>query len=652
MAERVEAAAAAGDEYTQDGTVDLHGNPVLRSKRGGWKACGFVVGDSGNFFTKKACLLVKQRNMLFIENLKLVYMDSLSNAQVYEVFERMAYYGISSNLVLYLTTKLHQGTVSSANNVTNWVGTIWMTPILGAYIADAHLGRYRTFMIASLIYLIGMSLLTLAVSVPSLKPPKCGPGTGDPTCTKTDASSLQLGVFFLALYILAVGTGGTKPNISTIGADQFDDHDPRERRHKLSFFNWWMFSIFFGTLFANIVLVYIQDNVGWTVGYALPTLGLAVSIAIFTAGTPLYRHKPTSGSSFAKMARVIVAAVRNLAVKLPSDSKDLYELDDEYYAKKKIVPLPYTSQMRFLSKAAVMTSSPPATARWKVSTVTQVEETKRILKMLPVLGVTFVPAAMMAQVNTLFVKQGTTLNRHIGGGGFEIPPASLQAFVTISMLVSVVLYDRVFMPFTRRLTKNPRGITLLQRMGVGLIIHIAIMAIASVTERHRLAVAREHGISDSKGTTIPLTIFVLLPQFVLMGVADAFLEVAKIEFFYDQAPEGMKSLGTSYAMTSLGVGNFLSSLLLSTVSHVTRRNGRRGWILNNLNASRLDLYYAFFAVLNCVNLVLFFLVCRLYVYNAEVVDDLRVVDVGGGGGGGGGEEVVKPKEVAMVDGGL
>jgi dipeptide/tripeptide permease len=73
---------------------------------------------------------------------------------VYEVFERMAYYGISSNLVLYLTTKLHQGTVSSANNVTNWVGTIWMTPILGAYIADAHLGRYRTFMIASLIYLI------------------------------------------------------------------------------------------------------------------------------------------------------------------------------------------------------------------------------------------------------------------------------------------------------------------------------------------------------------------------------------------------------------------------------------------------------------------------------------------------------------------
>jgi len=247
-----------------------------------------------------------------------------------------------------------------------------------------------------------------------------------------------------------------------------------------------------------------------------------------------------------------------------------------------------------------------------------------MLKMLPVLAITFVPSAMMAQINTLFVKQGTTLDRHIGPR-FEIPPASLQGFVTISMLVAVVLYDRVFMPFARRITGNPRGISLLQRMSVGLVIHIIIMGIASVTERHRLAVAHEHGLYDSKNTTIPLTIFVLLPQFVLMGVADAFLEVAKIEFFYDQAPEGMKSLGTSYAMTSLGVGNFLSSALLSTVSHITERHGRTGWILNNLNASRLDKYYAFFAILNCANLVAFFFVCRFYVYNAEVS---RVVDAG------------------------
>ena len=64
----------------------------------------------------------------------------------------MAFYAIQSNLVLYLTNKMHQGTVTSANNVTNWVGTIWMTPVIGAYVADAYLGRYFTFIIASVIY--------------------------------------------------------------------------------------------------------------------------------------------------------------------------------------------------------------------------------------------------------------------------------------------------------------------------------------------------------------------------------------------------------------------------------------------------------------------------------------------------------------------
>uniref|UniRef100_A0A7C9ARU1 Uncharacterized protein n=1 Tax=Opuntia streptacantha TaxID=393608 RepID=A0A7C9ARU1_OPUST len=235
-----------GDDYTMDGTVDLKGNPVLRSKRGGWTACFFVV--------------------------------------VYEVFERMAYYGISSNLVVYMTKKLHQGTVRSSNNVTNWVGTIWRTPILGAYLADAHLGRYWTFLLSCAIYVTGMSVLTLSVSLPGLRPPPCD-STQLSNCKK--ASPLQLGVFYGALYTLALGTGGTKPNISTIGADQFDDFEPKEKAHKLSFFNWWIFSIFFGTLFANTVLVYIQDNVGWTwtLGYALPTLGLAISISIFLAGT-------------------------------------------------------------------------------------------------------------------------------------------------------------------------------------------------------------------------------------------------------------------------------------------------------------------------------------------------------------------------------
>ncbi|XP_010481504.1 PREDICTED: protein NRT1/ PTR FAMILY 5.2-like [Camelina sativa] len=165
-----------------------------------------------------------------------------------------------------------------------------------------------------------------------------------------------------------------------------------------------------------------------------------------------------------------------------------------------------------------------------------------MLRMLPVLFITFVPSMMIAQINTLFVKQGTTLDRKVTGA-FSIPPASLSAFVTLSMLISIVIYDRVFVKLTRKYTGNPRGITLLQRMGIGLIFHILIMIIASVTERYRLKIAADHGLIHQTGVKLPLTIFVLLPQFVLMGIADSFLNVAKLEFFYDQAPESMKSLG-------------------------------------------------------------------------------------------------------------
>ncbi|CAN1144961.1 Protein NRT1/ PTR FAMILY 5.2 [Linum perenne] len=578
MASSMEGGGGVENDYTKDGTVDLKGNPVRRSKRGGWRACSFVV--------------------------------------VYEVFERMAYYGISTNLVIYLTKKLHQGTVKSSNNVTNWVGTIWMTPILGAYVADAHLGRYWTFVSASVIYLSGMSLLTLAVSLPALRPPHC-PEIDVNNCHK--ASPLQLGVFFGALYILAIGTGGTKPNISTIGADQFDDFEPKEKAHKLSFFNWWMFSIFFGTLFANTVLVYIQDNVGWSVGYGLPTLGLLISIVIFLAGTPFYRHRVPSGSPFTRMAQVIVAAGRKWKVDVPSDPKELYELDLGEYAKGGKYRIDSTPSLRFLSKAAVQTGLDEP---WLLCPVTQVEETKQMLRMIPVLVATFIPSTMIAQVNTLFIKQGTTLDRQINS--FHIPPASLSGFVTLSMLISVVLYDRFFVPVMRKWTKNPRGITLLQRMGIGLAFHVLIMLVASLTERHRLSEARKYNVVENGGQ-IPLSIFVLLPQFLLMGIADAFLEVAKIEFFYDQAPESMKSLGTSYSTTSLGIGNFISSFLLSTVSDITKRNGHKGWIRNNLNASHLDYYYAFFAVLNLLNFGFFLVMIRFYVYKAEVSDSIEVL---------------------------
>eukprot|EP00253_Pinus_taeda_P006966 PITA_06966 len=306
----------AGDEHQEsfnmesqgliavDGSVDLKGRPVLRSKTGRWKACSFVIA--------------------------------------YEVFERMAYYGIASNLVNYLTDKLHEDNVSSTSNVSNWSGTIWITPVIGAYIADTHWGRYWTFTVFSSVYIAGMVILTLAVSLPSLKPPECTPGSN--FCQK--ASKFQVGIFYFALYVLAVGTGGTKSNISTIGADQFDEFDPKEKHQKASFFNWWMFSIFLGMLIADSFLIYIQERVGFSVGYAIPTVGLIISVILFLIGTPFYRHKPQNGNPFDRMGQVIVAAVRKWRVNVPSDPTKLHEVDPKSYVSKGRFPISHSPVLR------------------------------------------------------------------------------------------------------------------------------------------------------------------------------------------------------------------------------------------------------------------------------------------------------------------
>ncbi|KAH7515444.1 hypothetical protein FEM48_Zijuj10G0026900 [Ziziphus jujuba var. spinosa] len=124
-----------GEIYSGDGSVDIKGRPVLKQNTGNWKACPFILGT--------------------------------------ECCERLAYYGIATNLVTYLTRKLHEGNVSAARNVTTWQGTCYLTPLIGAILADAYWGRYWTIAVFSTIYFIGMCTLTLSASVSALKPAEC-----------------------------------------------------------------------------------------------------------------------------------------------------------------------------------------------------------------------------------------------------------------------------------------------------------------------------------------------------------------------------------------------------------------------------------------------------------------------------------------------
>ncbi|KAH7667531.1 Proton-dependent oligopeptide transporter family protein [Dioscorea alata] len=565
--------------FTQDGSVDLRGRPVLASQTGRWRACAFLVG--------------------------------------YEAFERMAFYGVASNLVVYLTTQLHEDTVSSVRSVNNWSGSVWITPIIGAYIADTYFGRFWTFTISSLIYAMGMVLLTMAVSLKTLRP-TCTNGV----CNK--ATPFQIAFFYLALYIMAVGAGGTKPNISTFGADQFDDFDPNEKKLKVSFFNWWMFSSFTGGLMATLGLVYIQENIGWGLGYGIPTAGLLFSLVIFYLGTPNYRHKVRKTKSPAKaMVRVWATAITNRSCELPENPSELYELEPQQYMATGKRRVHHTMAFRFLDKAAIKEGNKESNP----CTVTQVEETKLVLGMTLIWLATIIPSTIWAQANTLFVKQGTTLDRTIGHhhNSFQIPAASLGSFITISMLLSVPIYDRYFLPFMQRRTSNPRGITLLQRLGIGFAFHVTVTAVAYFVELKRMHVIKTHNINHPTDI-VPMSIFWLLPQYILLGIGDVFTAIGLLEFFYDQSPEDMQSLGTTFFTSGIGVGNFLNSFLVTMVDKLTRRGGGKSWIGNNLNDSHLDYYYAFLMVISVLNLAVFVWLASGYQYKKE---SLELEDISG-----------------------
>lgn len=168
-------------------------------------------------------------------------------------------------------------------------------------------------------------MLTTTVSMKSLRP-TCTDGI----CNK--ASTLQIVFFYTSLYTIAIGAGGTKPNISTFGADQFDDFNPQEKQLKVSFFNWWMFGSFLGALVATLALVYIQENLGWGLGYGIPTVGLLFSLFVFYLGTPIYRHKVKKTKSPARdLIQVPITAFHNRKLQLPNHLSQLHEHEPQQY---------------------------------------------------------------------------------------------------------------------------------------------------------------------------------------------------------------------------------------------------------------------------------------------------------------------------------
>ncbi|XP_010521166.1 PREDICTED: protein NRT1/ PTR FAMILY 5.14-like [Tarenaya hassleriana] len=552
-----------GEGYASS-AVNHRGIPAEKSSTGGWRSAWFIIGV--------------------------------------EVAERFAYFGIGSNLINYLTGHIGLSTAAASANVNAWVGTGAILPVLGAFVADAYLGRFRTIVVSSLIYVVGMASLTLSAFMNPIIKSKYR--NHNKTEAGTSPSSLiNVIFFFFSLYLVAVGQSGHKPCVQAFGADQFDVEDEKEKKARSSFFNWWYLSLSAGINLAILIVVYVQDNVSWALGFAIPCLTMMISLVVFIFGKRTYRfsiRNHVQENAFARISRVFIVAFKNRRL-----SPGHAEMEPGPSHRR-------SDSIGFLRKALLSSDAPDESANQ--CSARDVEDATALIRLIPFWITTLPYAIAYSQFSTLFTKQGMSMDRDIFPG-VKVSPASLQILIGLSIIVLVPFYDRVFVPIARSFTKETSGIKMLQRIGTGMIVSAVTMVVAALVEAKRLKTAREHGLTEQKDAMVPMSIWWLIPQYLLLGLADVFTLIGMQEFFYSQVPTELRSIGLALYSSVLGVGSILSGVLISVIDSATIGAGGLSWFDDNLNKAHLDYFYWLLAALSAVGFCAFLFPSRSYVYN-------------------------------------
>ncbi|GLU06311.1 hypothetical protein SLE2022_233540 [Rubroshorea leprosula] len=502
---------AFGRGYTGGTTpVNLKGKPIADtdlSKTGGWIAAFFIFGN--------------------------------------EMAERMAYFGLSVNMVAFMFYVMHRPFASSSNAVNNFLGISQASSVLGGFLADAYLGRYRTIAIFTTIYLAGLTGITLCALMDVFVPnqDQCDQlalllGNCEP------AKPWQMLYLYTILYITAFGAAGIRPCVSSFGADQFDECSKDYKTH-----------------------LDRKRNVPFT----------------------------------------------------NSELIGLYEVPGKHSAVKGSRKIAHTDHFRWLDKAALQLKEDGNNpSPWRLCTVTQVEEVKILIRLIPIPACTIMLNIILTEYLTLSVQQAYTLNTHMGH--LKLPVTCMPVFPGLSIFLILSFYYSVFVPLSRRVTGHPHGASQLQRVGIGLAISIISVAWAGAYENYRRDYAIKHGYEASFLTPMPeLSAYWLLIQYCLIGIAEVFCIVGLLEFLYEEAPDAMKSIGSAYAALAGGLGCFAASVLNSIVKSVTGTpaKGEESWLSQNINTGRFDYFYWLLAIMSVINFCIFLYSAQKYKYRAE-----------------------------------
>lgn len=168
-----------------------------------------------------------------------------------------------------------------------------------------------------------------------LEPKGCGT-IGDICNAKTWG---EFAVFYVSIYLLALGSGAMEPALATFGADQFDEEDTEENQSKTAFYSYYYVALNLGSLGAETILVYIENLGKWELAFWISTSCGFFSVVLLLCGSHRYRHFKPSGNPISRFSQVIVASVRKIKLEVPSHGEGLFEFHgkDETDSTRKIL---------------------------------------------------------------------------------------------------------------------------------------------------------------------------------------------------------------------------------------------------------------------------------------------------------------------------
>uniref|UniRef100_A0A8C5U3V3 Solute carrier family 15 member 2 n=1 Tax=Malurus cyaneus samueli TaxID=2593467 RepID=A0A8C5U3V3_9PASS len=264
------------------------------------------------------------------------YPLSIAFIVVNEFCERFSYYGMRAVLTLYFLSFFHWDENLSTAVYHAFSALCYFTPVIGAIMADSWLGKYKTIIYLSIVYVVG-HLIKSVGAIPSL-----------------GNQAVHVVLSMLGLFLIALGTGGIKPCVSAFGGDQFEEEHTSERS---KFFSIFYLSINAGSLISTFVTPVLRGDVKcfgedcYALAFGVPAALMVLALVVFIAGSGLYRKTPPQGNVLLEVCKCIGFAIKN---RLKNRSREIPKRDhwldwaSEKYSKQLIGEVKMVTRVLFL----------------------------------------------------------------------------------------------------------------------------------------------------------------------------------------------------------------------------------------------------------------------------------------------------------------